>query len=69
MQKALLVTLILLFAACGANDQKNEAENYPTYDTSDVPLHVNDSTASQDMQGEGGLRHNIDSDGDEDRDH
>ncbi len=61
MKKTLLwPVLAMIIASCGTNDNKNEAENYPTYDTAKVTEHINDSTSSQDIQSEGDLRHNID---------
>ena len=61
MKKILLGSaFVILIAACGTNDNKNEVENYPTYDTAKTTDHINDSTSSQDMQSEGDLRHNID---------
>ena len=62
-----MAVICLLLAGCGAQDDKNEAENYPTYDTTKTPAHMNDSTSSQDIQSEGDLRHNIDSDRDRDQ--
>ncbi len=57
---------LLLFAftaalcSCGARDDKNQVENYPTYnDTARKTDAVNDSdNASQ--TGAGNLRHNVD---------
>ena len=60
----LAVAVALLTFACGAGDDKNEAENYPTYDTTNEVNTINDTTTSGDMRSEGELRFNIDSDGD-----
>jgi hypothetical protein len=56
----LLIAFLTVFCSCGARDDKNQVENYPTYDdTSRKADAVNDSSnASQ--HGEGNLRHNVD---------
>ena len=67
MKRIMLLPLAAFLMACGANDNKNDNGNYPTYDTTQAPMHINDSTSGRNMQNQGDLRHNIDSDGDENR--
>jgi hypothetical protein len=55
----LIFTSALGISACGARDDKNETENYPTYDTTRQANTINDSSNAQ-QHGEGNLRHNID---------
>jgi hypothetical protein len=47
-------------AACGARDDKNKHENYPTYDTTDKVDTKNDPKNEDAMHGQGDLRHNVD---------
>lgn len=58
-----IIAFAPLLFACGANDNKNEVENYPTYDTLEGTEHINDS-ARRSMDSEGEIRHNVDSDQD-----
>jgi len=60
INRILITTATLLAVACGgARDDKNEVENYPTYDTTRKPNTVNDSTSGTQHEG-GNPRHNID---------
>jgi hypothetical protein len=54
----LVPLLILLISACGAGDDKNKTDYYPTYDTTREVNQINDS-GNADQFGSGGLRHNI----------
>jgi hypothetical protein len=54
-----LATVFVTLVSCGTRDDKNEVENYPSYDTTDKPARINDSSAAE-QHGEGELRHNID---------
>jgi hypothetical protein len=59
--KKLMIGLMTagLFSACGARDDKNKTENYPTYDTTVKTENINDSGSAQ-MHGSGDKRHNLD---------
>jgi hypothetical protein len=65
-KKTLMNRLLMFFAlglalaACGTHDNKNEVENYPTYDTAQRTEHINDSVSSDGMRSGGNLRNNID---------
>ena len=59
MKIRLFYLTALVLAACGTTDNKNEAENYPTYDTTEQTDHINDSSG-RNMNTEGELRHNRD---------
>ena len=54
-----LAPFLMLLASCGARDDKNKEENYPTYDTTDQTNIINDSSNAE-QHGEGGLRYNLD---------
>ena len=63
MRKLILVAAVGALAfACGARDNKNKAENYPTYDTSQATNRINDSASGvrggqmQINQDDGGFR-------------
>jgi hypothetical protein len=45
--------------SCGARDDKNKVESYPTYDTTSRPHNLNDSTG-ENYNGSHDMRHNID---------
>jgi hypothetical protein len=51
--------ILLALTSCGTTDNKNEVENYPTYDTTETTDHINDSSGRT-QSSEGNLRHNTD---------
>lgn len=54
-----LAALALLLGACGARDDKNKHENYPTLDTTEKQGNMNDPKNPGAINGEGDMRHNI----------
>ena len=60
MKKTFILSgLVLALCACGARDDKNETENYPTYDTTEKMEKINDPKNDSAQHGSGNLRHNI----------
>jgi hypothetical protein len=63
MKKITLITsltLSVILVACGARDDKNKVENYPTYDTTQPVDPKNDDKNPDAGNAEGDLRHNMD---------
>jgi hypothetical protein len=56
----LFLAVLFLSSACGARDEKNEAESYPTTDTSQSMEKINDKGTDTSEYGKGDHRHNID---------
>jgi hypothetical protein len=65
MKRFFLITCACcLIASCGnkngGNNKVSDNKNYPTYDTTDKPDHINDSVSDGDMRSGGNLRNNVD---------
>jgi hypothetical protein len=61
MRKLSLITLPLVLCvltSCGARDNKNEAESYPTYDTTEKAEEKNYTKNPEADNAQGDLRHN-----------
>jgi hypothetical protein len=58
------VAVCCLMSSCGNSDKPHndskQTENYPTYDTTNKPDHINDSVSKGGMRSGGDLRHNVD---------
>jgi hypothetical protein len=55
-----LFIVVPLLTGCGTKDTKNEAENYPTYDTTQKMENLNNAKNDTSQATEGDMRHNID---------
>jgi hypothetical protein len=56
----LLLAFTAVLCSCGARDDKNQVENYPTYDDTAKKVDAVNDSSNASQHGEGEIRHNVD---------